>query len=382
LSLSGTVPHGYRWIEPLAWREHLRGDPDADPHRLSVLPGRSIWKDRPFQLLAFASLVYFHLDGGTWLAILFMLGAVSERFPDQVGPVRSALISRTTLRPPAAPALSRRLVPSTLERRLWIAAVLAALPGLFLLHPSFEFGADRAAVFKLLLAAYIGLFACAYMVSGALMAIKWSIDRNFRILVLRRNTRKYGYGHKKAIMATCGKYGQVISIRDDTFDQTNEGYGEGREYSFGTWFSNFAEIESMIRPVGILDTWQRRILMELEVSDFVVFDWVAEITDNMQWELRNAAERLPAHRMLIVCGPEQEQVMEHAIASCGNALNGKPHHLVMSRGPDDQYTWSTHDEFEKAFGSHLHAALSALVSEPRQSLRREPTGAWPYPVRI
>ena len=56
LSRSGSVPQGYRWIEPLALRAGLRSDPNGDPHCLSVLPGQSIWEDRVFQLLVFASL--------------------------------------------------------------------------------------------------------------------------------------------------------------------------------------------------------------------------------------------------------------------------------------------------------------------------------------
>ena len=156
----------------------------------------------------------------------------------------------------------------------------------------------------------------------------------------------------------------------------------GVKSSLGAWFRIFSEINTMIRPVGILDTWKRRILMELEVSDFAVFDWIDEITENMQWELRSAAERLPAHRMLIICSPEKQQMMADAIASCGDSLNGTPHCLTASRGPDDEYIWADHDDFDKAFASHLHAALSALVAEPRQSLRREPIGAWPYPVPV
>jgi hypothetical protein len=150
----------------------------------------------------------------------------------------------------------------------------------------------------------------------------------------------------------------------------------------GSWFQVFAEINSMIRPVAILDTWKRRILIELELSDFAVFDWIDEITENMQWELRSAAERLPAHRLLIVCGPERQQIVADVIASCGDSLNGKPHCLIKSRGPDDRYIWSNHENFEKAFGTHLHEALSALVAEPRQRDRREMVGAWPYPVRV
>ena len=220
-----------------------------------LLPGQSIWEDRVFQLLVFASLISFQVHGSCMLAMLIMLSAVARRFPDQIGPARRSLISRITLRAPRAPRISQRLVPRVLERRLWVAMILLTLPALFLIHPTFEFGADRASDIRLAVAAYIAFFfACAFLVSGSLFAVKWSIDRNFRILVLRRNARKYGYGHKAFVMATCGKYGQVISIRDDTFDQTDDDYGEWRESSLGSWFGIFSEINTMIRPVGILDT--------------------------------------------------------------------------------------------------------------------------------
>jgi hypothetical protein len=380
LSKSGASPPGYRWIEPLALRARLRSDPNADPYRLCVLPGSSIWSDWLFQLLIFASLVLATVDGGTLLAVLAMLGALGRRFPDQIGSARRSLISRTTLRAPSAPRFSQRLVPRVLERYLWITMILLALPALFSIHPSFDFGSDRASGLKLIVAAHIALLACFFAVSGILIAVKWSIDRNFRILVLRRNARRYGYGHKAFVMATCGKYGQVISIRDPTLDQTDDDYGEWRESSHGSWFRIFAEISSMVRPVGILDTWQRRILMELEVSDFAVFDWVDEITENMKWELLSAAERLPAHRMLIVCSPEREQSMRDAIASCGELLSGTPHCLIAARGGDDEYIWANHDSFDEAFRRRLHESLSALVTEPRRCIRVQ-VGAWPYPVR-
>jgi hypothetical protein len=99
------------------------------------------------------------------------------------------------------------------------------LPALFLIHPTLEVGADPASDIGWVVSAYIALFACNFLVSGSLFALKCSIDRNFCILVLRRNAVKYGYAHKAVVMATCGKYGQVIAIHDDALDQTDEGYG-------------------------------------------------------------------------------------------------------------------------------------------------------------
>jgi hypothetical protein len=380
LNPSGQVPEGYRWIEPIALRASPSTDPDEDPYRLSVLPGTSIWRDRQFQILVFAGLILFAFDGGGWLAAMTWLSAVASRFPNQLGAARRSLISRTTLRAPRAPDFSRRLIPKVLERRVWIVAILLALPGLVLSHPSLEFGVDRAFDLKFGVAACIALFACRALVCGGLFAVKWTIDCNFRILVLRRNTRTYGYGHKAYVMATCGKYGQVISIFDDTLGQTDEDYGEWRESALGAWFSIFAEINSMIRPVTILDTWKRRIGMELDVADFAVFDWIDEITENMQWELRSAAERLPGNRMLIVCSPDREQQMIQAIASCKDVLSVEPHCLVIARGRDDEYIWANHRTFDAAFRAKLHEALAALVEEPRWERRSQHLGAWPYPV--
>jgi hypothetical protein len=306
------------------------------------------------------------------------LAAVGKAFPNQLGPLRRSTISRSTLRVPRSPAFSHRLVPPALETKLTIGFVLLALAAYSVVQPpvgfawrpdEYLFWLKLYGVFMLVWALQIGL------VSGALFVLKWSIDWNFRFLILRRNSRRYGYAHKASVMATCGKYGQVISIRDPTLDETDKDYGEGRESSLGLWFQIFSEIESTLRPT-LLHTWQRQVLLELEVTDFAVFDWIEEITSNMHWELRRAGERLPAHRILVIYSPENRVQIDDFFASCGGLFARRPHCLLLSRGPDDEYIWSDHEEFKR-----LHKALSALAEEPRGAHPREAIGVWPYPRR-
>jgi hypothetical protein len=146
----------------------------------------------------------------------------------------------------------------------------------------------------------------------------------------------------------------VISLRDDALDQTDEDFCEWCESRLGYWFSIFSEIESTLRPFNLLHTRQRQILMKLEVTDFAVFDRIDESTDNMQWELRNAAERLPAHRMLLVYRPENHDAVQGIIASCADSLSGRPYCLETMRGPDDEYYWSDHHDFDQAFSGCLY----------------------------
>jgi hypothetical protein len=101
----------------------------------------------------------------------------------------------------------------------------------------------------------------------------------------------------------------------------------------------------------------------------------------MRWELRSAAERLPAHRMLVIHSPANQDAVEAVIASCADVLSCSPHRLAEPRERDDVYIWSSHRDFDQAFAERLHQALAALVEEPRTDHHRTAVGVWPYPRR-
>jgi hypothetical protein len=389
LGASETVPPGYLWVEPMSLRvnpsdRRARSD-GVDFYLLGAPSGRALWHEwLALVLLLFGLLLLGH--GGVWLAALFLIAAIGRVLPNHVVPWRRATISRSTLRVPRALEFSRRLVPRVLGFRLaWGWGLLVVVATLLVQLPiGIAWGEDpyHQQLLPLKLA-YVMLasFVILILESSTLFILKWSIDWNFRFLVLRRNSSRFAYGHKVSVMATCGRYGQVVSLRDDTFDQTDQGYGENREAALGSWFQIFSEIESTLRPVAFVHAWQRQVLLELEVVDFAVFDWIDEITDNMRWELRSAGERLPAHRIVVIHNPQNRSDVDSFLASCGDVFAQRPHCLELSRGPDDEYFWSNHSEFDRAFGAGLHRALSALAVEPRGTHPRETIGTWPYPRR-
>jgi hypothetical protein len=384
LSSTGTVPQGYAWIEPLAFRvpQPSAHSPADDPYKIGVGPVPSLWTFWLLQVFLLSSVALFRMKDAAPLAVLIGLAAFAGYLPNLLRVLRRSSISRSTLRIPRAPKASHNLVPRLLERRIWIGTALLFLAALWLIRSPILYASrhhDFSSFLKYMTLLFVVVMSYQQLVWGSLFAFKSWIDWNFRFLVLRRNARRFGFAHKAFIMATCGRYGQVISLRDDTLDQTDEDFGEWRESRLGYWFSIFSEIESTLKPFNLLHTWQRQILIELEVADFAVFDWIDEITENMQWELRNAAERLPAHRMLIVYRPENHDAVERIIASCAESLSGRPHCLETARGPDDEYIWSDHHDFDQAFSACLDQALSTLVVEPRGNFSRVAIGTWPYP---
>jgi hypothetical protein len=385
LSANEAVAPGYRWVEPQTLRvrpsdRRVRG-PDIDFYLLGLIPGWSLWKAwlaQAFLLLG----VLLALHGGALLAAVFFIAAIASVLPERVVPLRRATISRPTLRVPRALRFSHRLVPRALGFPLGIGFALLVLAATALVRPpiGIVWGSTEQALWplKLVVAVLLSL-AVLTLVSSTQFVLKWSIDWTFRFLVLRRNSSRFAYAHKVSVMAICGRYGQVVSLRDDTLDLTKKGFSEGREDALGSWFQIFSEIESTLRPVAFVHPWQRQVLLELEVTDFAVFDWIDEITENMRWELRCAGERLPAHRILVIHRAENTSEVDDFFVSCGTLFAQRPHCLQLSRGPDDKYIWADHSEFDRAFDDGLHQALSALAVEPRNAHPREITGSWPYP---
>jgi hypothetical protein len=116
------------------------------------------------------------------------------------------------------------VVPRRLELWLWIATGLwwTASVAYYALRTGFhpDVRADPM-VIMICVAAYLLLFGGRSIVAAPLILRKWSLDWNFRIFDLRRNTRTFGYGHKAFVMATCGKYGQVFVLYDYELDRTD-----------------------------------------------------------------------------------------------------------------------------------------------------------------
>lgn len=385
LSTDGATPPGYRWVDPRTllilpsdWRAR---QPSVDPYRWGVRGSRLPWEDAQFLIYLFAAALFMFVERGIPLALFLGVAAICQTLPDRLGPRRRASISRSTLRVPRSPEASRRLVPRRLERWLWIATALLWLSACAYLVPPLQIdwsGRDPA-VFKLLVAASFVLFAGESIVYAGLILRKWWLDWDFRILVLRRNSRIFGYGHKAFVMATCGKYGQVVSLQDHSLDRTDDDYGEWREAFLGNWFPIFSEVGNTLKPDAFLHIWQRQVLIELETVDFAVFDWIEEITDNMRWELGAALDRLPAHRLLVICSPDNTAELTRFLDARIAPGAERPRSLCISRGRDDQYIWSTHRDFDREFSLCLHQAMAELVVEPRDVQNSEKAGAWAYP---
>lgn len=389
LSEDGVVPPGFRWVDPRTLfilpsdlrAQQADGDPYSGRIRGNFLP----WEDRSFLILLFASAFFAFVERGEPLALFLGVAAFCQTLPDRLGPRRRASISRSMLRAPHSPEASRRLVPRQLERRLWIGTGLIGLAAcVHLAWPILILWLEKdyQSLLKLIGLLWIVTFSGNSLVYAGLILRKWWVDWHFRILVLRRNSRTFGYGHKISVMATCGKYGQVISLQDYSLDRTDDDYGEWRESPLGNWFRIFSEIGSTLKPDAFLHMWKRQVLIELETVDFAVFDWIEEVTDNMKWELAVALERLPGKRMLVICSPENEANLTAFLAPRIAPGADRPRSLLISRKRDDQYIWARHDDFDRAFSLSLHQTLTDLVTEPRKIPERVISGAWAYPQAL
>jgi hypothetical protein len=384
------APEGFLWTEPAALAALAAGrkvSPQTDLYLTSIPNVALCWDYPAFRALLVLGFLCVNLRGGSLLAAVFWLAAVSYQAPNIVGHWRRSAISRDRLSSPRAPAASRAMRPRRLEWRIRIGVfLLLSLPGLLMVQVPLSGEPDSGLVGMVFIKLAMSLPLLALidfaLVTALLIAIKWRLDWRFRILVLRRNAQRHGYGHKLAVMAGCGRYAQVISIRDDNLDLTDTGYGEHRESSLGYWFQVFSEMGATLVPSRFLHIWERQVRLELEVADFAVFDWIDEITDNMRWELEAAAERLPPHRLLIVHSRQNAAAVQTALDQLSYLLSTSPHCLETSRGPDDQFIWSRHDAFEQAFLDGLHGAVADLAAEVRPSFVRETPGAWPLPIRL
>src|SRR3984893_2057689 len=386
LSPDGSCPTGFRWVDPRTllldpgdWRAKTAG---VDPYLWSIRPPSSRLRDLLIFVAAFAALLFARLEHGLPLTIFFAAAILSRIIPEIVGLRRAKTLSRAVFRAPKAPATSRDLDPRKLEQKLWIVVLLCFGTALAYLVYRTGFHSDvrwDPTIVIIFVAFWLGLFGGWSIVACAMLLRKWLLDWNFRIIVLRRNSRAFGYGHKRYVLATCGKYGQVTSIHDYELDKTDDDYGEWRESSLGIWFTVFSEIDKTKKPDIFFHVWQRQVLIETEVVDFAVFDWIDEITDHMRWELQQALVLLPVKRILIICKPADERAVLAFLDTCLPLPEARPRLLLLERGRDDEYIWADHTEFDAKFSAALWEALSALEPEQRPQAGIVTPGAWAYP---
>jgi hypothetical protein len=218
LSKDGACPRDYRWvaprtveIEPADRRATRTG---FDPYVRSTRKGRSWMTDLHVFITVASALLFARLPYGTPLVLFFITAAILRIIPEWLGPHRIRAISRASLRAPANPAASRGLRPRKLETTLWIVTVGAAAVAIayFVIRTGLhsEVKADPTVIIASI-AASLALIGGNAIVASLLILREWRLDWNFRIIVLRRNSRVFGYGHKAFVMATCGKYGQVTA---------------------------------------------------------------------------------------------------------------------------------------------------------------------------
>jgi hypothetical protein len=400
LSRDGHGPTGFTWIEPSSLRMDPRKsglvptDVQLPDYALSTIPGRGALQRVAVQLGGIGVFGLVWVDNSGPLICLCLLAIVGIAYQEVFGPVRRRAHSRTVLRAPRFPRFSYELEPKSLNWKL-TAVVFILTAGAFWymasVHVISLYGDEMGAtgmsatdfvmlfmlacvLFGVVLLTYLGL------AGGALVGAKWLLDWNFRTCVFRRNSRKFGYGHKVVILVKCGKYGQVLIVDDDTINQTDEDFGEWRESSQGPWFEVFSEIKRALDPATILHDWRRQVVMELEIADFAVFDWAEDVTENMVWELEMAIYHLPVHRILVVHSEENANDVARVLESAASGAGSPIRCLEVARGRDDEYIWANHRDLDQAFSEALHEMMSALRDEDRHYTRTLQPGSWPVPL--
>lgn len=362
------APPGYEWLAPAALKGV--GNEASGSARSRTLafaaPTARFWVGWRFYLRLFTFAALLCVGRSAPLLLLLAASAVGAWLPGLLGNRRRMHADYATLRAPKAPAVSRDLKPARMELCVAMFAIAATWAAAAWVVAGTSLGWGP---WGLALLAGLALLTSAQVysgiVGGTLYAVKWRLDWNFRVVVFRRNSVRFGYAHKAMVLATCGRYGQVIAIDDPTLRQTEENYGEWRESSQGAWLQVFSEMNALRHPVAILHDWRWQVLAELDAADVVVFDWAEEVTANMRWELREARRRLPGHRLLLVFNPACEQRVAD-LATKLDAQGGPPIRRVpLARERDDQFLWPGNRPFEQGFKTAFHELVGSLQPEPR-----------------
>jgi hypothetical protein len=251
----GAVPPGFVCLEAQALRmtrsESVKALNDALSADLRpAVPLEYIWRPSLYLwlypwLASCAALLWF--EHSNPLLALLCLAGIGGLFSKLLYWRRRTSVSRTVLRVPKMCSVSRRLRPARLEGILSVMALalIAAAGAHVHWH---EPGRLLRNIWVTLILTAAALQGYTGLVWGGMIAVKWILDWNFRIAVFRRNSVCFGFGHKFVIMATCGRYGQVIALRDDELERTDEGFGEWRESSKGKWLPIFSEMNALLEP--------------------------------------------------------------------------------------------------------------------------------------
>ena len=375
----GFAPKGFLWMNPLRLALDPPGytsefDDPLDPATVFNLgiDWRGLGNGDYILGAGFVlGLALWCFEGWRPLGALLAAAGFAGEVPRLFGARRRANVSATVLRAPRSMTGSLRLRElKQIERRLSIALLLATATAAG--YAAWSVIPRWGQPFWLLWISIGGIALVPVrfgLVEGLLRVMKWYCDWGFRVVVFRRNSVSFGHEHKLTVMGGCGAFGQVIVVQDKSIEQTDQNYGEWRESSLGAWFQVLTEAKDMLHPHQFLQSWKRQVVAELDRADFVVLDWAQEITPNMAWELRAAAARLPAHRILLVVGEERAAEAKALV----DLISRKPDTespspltpLIESRQPDDQYIWPSNREFKQRFWERLFEMMSRLQVEPR-----------------
>jgi len=293
----------------------------------------------------------------TFVGALYVLAGVLGAFPKYLGTRRRELRGQTILRAPRFLGLSHYLsnhVPLWLS--LHVTGILCAYSAYRVaIDTTGTGGWTKTLLWVTMLPAY--LTVQTMLVPGLVRAIKWGVDWNFRIVVLRRNSPHSSGWHKSIVLPICGAYGQVLLIEDRHFK-------EGKVPMWGTEVHEaLAETFYTLTVDRDVEDWRSLIERELERTDFAVFDWCSEVTPAMRWELDEALRLLPVDRILILCSTTNK------LEIAATLLGSKPDQqviLLLALPGSSSAAAST-------LRTLLHTIMARLSAEPRIQAPQRPT---------
>lgn len=191
-----------------------------------------------------------------------------------------------------------------------------------------SFVAFESTLWRFLAIMALATFTCMMLTAAIKQLIKFHVDTFFRILVFRRNSAGFAVSYKAVVLSTCGLYGQVLFLTDETLSEVWEGSGARRR----DWV-----ISEMYQPL-VADPeneneWREVVITQLAFADFVVLDWPGEITENMVWELEQTLARIPKDRLMLLTAGENNEQVKQVLNRLSEA--DRPLQIVESVSPTD-----------------------------------------------
>ncbi len=381
LNSQGTAPTGYAWIEQAALRlDPARPELFRDPRPFLTrytrrLPGDGAgWEVNS----AFATSILLIWVQGSFLLIgILSFIACALLTLRAIAIDRRLRVSRERLRAPRAAEFSAKLDPALLKFRLNLVSFIVSF--LALLPVALSYGIrEETIVWLVLVLMYVfAIFAPCFILIG-MRSFKWWLDKDFRIMILRRNSGTFGYALIEHIMGECGKYGQALLLDHPTVQSYKTGSRDDHMDNTSHWSYFFAEPDLQIQMTDLYPDWQRTYLSELEFADFAMFDWSEKVTEAMAWELHMATLNLPPERILVILnsGVSAKEVLDGLPESHRDQVTC----VVLPRDTDDKYTWADHSDFHRGFTSKLSKMMLQLEDKPRVVRVMGIRGAWPLPL--